>query len=216
MSAPVTLGITTAGPVAAAFVADDVERSAATAEQALDGTLGCVRSVLAAVPATLDDIALIAVCTGPGSFTGLRIGVAFAKSVAQARNLPVVGVSSYDVAEFDAPLDAYPRAALVEGKRGYYYARVIASAAEGPILHRGTRAELAGAVGHAWARSLTDVPAAEQALRVARIARRLSEEGAAGDWRTIDIDYAQRPNAVMNWEARAAGRKGAALRAPRN
>lgn len=38
----------------------------------------------------------IAVSTGPGSYTGLRIGVALAKGMAAAADLPLIGVSSLD------------------------------------------------------------------------------------------------------------------------
>lgn len=39
----------------------------------------------------------IAVCTGPGSFTGLRVGIALAKGLALPRALPVIGISALDV-----------------------------------------------------------------------------------------------------------------------
>jgi len=46
------------------------------------------------------------------------------------------------------------------------------------------------------------VPASEQAVRVARLGRRFAAGGAVADWRSVEIDYGQRPNAVINWEAR--------------
>ena len=63
---------------------------------------------------TLSDIGLIACDNGPGSFTGIRIGVATVKALAEAKNIPVVSCSSleglaYNVAGFDyicAILDA--------------------------------------------------------------------------------------------------------------
>ncbi len=43
---------------------------------------------------TSADIDKLAVCTGPGSFTGTRVAMAFAKGFALPRKLPVVGLSS--------------------------------------------------------------------------------------------------------------------------
>ncbi len=55
---------------------------------------------------TLEDINLIAVAHGPGSFTGLRIGVSAAKGLAWAKELPCCGVSTLEamargVSDFD-------------------------------------------------------------------------------------------------------------------
>ena len=43
------------------------------------------------------DLERIAVATGPGSYTGIRVGVAAAKSLAYALDIPVIGVSSLEV-----------------------------------------------------------------------------------------------------------------------
>lgn len=45
----------------------------------------------------IDDIDLIAVCEGPGSFTGLRIAMATAKAIAHANNLDIISVDSLEV-----------------------------------------------------------------------------------------------------------------------
>ncbi len=45
---------------------------------------------------TLDDIDCIAVNNGPGSFTGVRIGVAAVKGLAQMRNIPCAGISTLE------------------------------------------------------------------------------------------------------------------------
>ena len=39
----------------------------------------------------------ISVCTGPGSFTGLRVALAFAKGFALPRNIPVIGLNALEV-----------------------------------------------------------------------------------------------------------------------
>lgn len=43
------------------------------------------------------DISRVAVCTGPGSFTGLRVALAFAKGFALPHNIPVLGLSALEV-----------------------------------------------------------------------------------------------------------------------
>ena len=44
----------------------------------------------------VDDIDKILVVTGPGSFTGIRVGLTFAKVYAWAKNIPIIGVSSLE------------------------------------------------------------------------------------------------------------------------
>ena len=44
-----------------------------------------------------DDIDRIAVCTGPGNFTGLRVALSFAKGFALPRNLPIIGMNALEV-----------------------------------------------------------------------------------------------------------------------
>lgn len=55
-----------------------------------------LQAMLDACEVTLDDVTALAVSTGPGSFTGLRIGVALAKGLAAVHELPLVGISALD------------------------------------------------------------------------------------------------------------------------
>ena len=54
-----------------------------------------VREVLEAAGCVFRDLDLIAVTNGPGTFTGIRIGLAAAKGMAMAANLPLVGVTTF-------------------------------------------------------------------------------------------------------------------------
>jgi len=56
-----------------------------------------VQEVLAEEGVTPAEITHLSVCTGPGSFTGLRVALAFAKGFALPRGLPVIGISALEV-----------------------------------------------------------------------------------------------------------------------
>ena len=58
--------------------------------------LPMVKSILEALKLTNEDIDAYAVSEGPGSFTGVRIGVATIKGLALGRNKPCVGVSTIE------------------------------------------------------------------------------------------------------------------------
>ncbi|MEO6164218.1 MAG: tRNA (adenosine(37)-N6)-threonylcarbamoyltransferase complex dimerization subunit type 1 TsaB [Candidatus Binatia bacterium] len=58
--------------------------------------LPLIQAVLDKADCQLADLAAIAIAIGPGSFTGLRIGLALIKGLAYRGNLPVIGVSSLE------------------------------------------------------------------------------------------------------------------------
>jgi tRNA threonylcarbamoyladenosine biosynthesis protein TsaB len=66
----------------------------------------------------IKDLQAVAVATGPGSFTGLRIGLALAKGLALARRLPMVGIRSLDVLAAAQPVRDMPLVAILQVGRG--------------------------------------------------------------------------------------------------
>lgn len=66
----------------------------------------------------------IAVTVGPGSFTGLRVGLAFALGLGTALDRPVVGVSALDALAASVPEAGGLTAALIDARRGQVYARL--------------------------------------------------------------------------------------------
>lgn len=56
--------------------------------------LPMIENALSKANLTVDDVDLFAVCNGPGSFTGVRIGVSLIKGLAFGKNKPCVGVST--------------------------------------------------------------------------------------------------------------------------
>jgi len=73
---------------------------------------------------TPSDLTAYAITTGPGSFTGLRIGVAAAKGMASASDAPLVGINTLDVVAAAHP-GTYSAAliAVVQAGRGRVVAR---------------------------------------------------------------------------------------------
>lgn len=69
-----------------------------------------------------DDLTGLAVTIGPGSFTGLRIGMAFVKGMAFGRGLKVVGIPTLDVVAAGQPSRPDPMLALVHAGRGRWAA----------------------------------------------------------------------------------------------
>lgn len=64
------------------------------------------------------DVELVAVASGPGSFTGLRIGITTAKAFAYAMNCQVIGVNSLLAIAARAPRDLSAVSATIDAQRG--------------------------------------------------------------------------------------------------
>ncbi|HXP92155.1 MAG TPA: tRNA (adenosine(37)-N6)-threonylcarbamoyltransferase complex dimerization subunit type 1 TsaB [Candidatus Binatia bacterium] len=96
--------------------------SSTAGNDALEAGLDAVSDVLREARTELRALDRLAVGTGPGSFTGLRIAISYAKGLALAKRLPLVGVSSYDILE---PDDAQlPVLTVVAGRIGVVCARL--------------------------------------------------------------------------------------------
>ncbi len=67
---------------------------------------------------TMREIQAVAVATGPGSFTGLRIGMALAKGIVLARRLPLIGVPTLDILAAAQPPRRAELAAILAAGRG--------------------------------------------------------------------------------------------------
>lgn len=95
-----------------------IERSTESAEYAarLPGDL---MALLDQAAVTLAEIELFAVATGPGSFTGLRIGIATMQGLAFASTRPLVGVSTFDALAHRA--NAPRTATWIDAWRGEVY-----------------------------------------------------------------------------------------------
>lgn len=70
------------------------------------------------VGASPQELSALGVALGPGSFTGLRIGLALAKGLALARRLPIIGIPTLDILTAAQPVRAEQLAAVLRAGRG--------------------------------------------------------------------------------------------------
>lgn len=82
-----------------------------------------LRSLLVEAGLAPRDLDAVACGVGPGSFTGIRIGVATAGAFAYAAGLPAIPVCSFDGMAENAPEDAFEVLVAVDARRGRVFAR---------------------------------------------------------------------------------------------
>jgi len=77
-----------------------------------------ISAMLTRANLAVSDLGAVAVTIGPGSFTGLRIGLSVAKGLALASHLPLVGVPTLDVVAVAQALRDMPLVAVLQAGRG--------------------------------------------------------------------------------------------------
>lgn len=78
-----------------------------------------IASMLSRLGYNIQNLKLLAVATGPGSFTGLRIGMAVAKGIALAGHLPIIGIPTLDIVAESQPVSlGITLAAIIQAGRG--------------------------------------------------------------------------------------------------
>lgn len=171
----------------------------------------------------------IAVDVGPGLFTGMRVGLAAGKAIAQALRVPMIGISSLDLLAF--PLRHADRtvAAVIDARKGelfYAFYRPVPGGVQrvsepacgsvddliADLIARGQnvvcvgdgalryRDEIDGAVHCDFAEQFLSHPSAAPLVQLAH-ARALREEWV-NPWEIQPL-YLRAPDAQINWSTRA-------------
>jgi tRNA threonylcarbamoyladenosine biosynthesis protein TsaB len=78
-----------------------------------------VAQMLSQTGTDISQVAAIGVAIGPGSFTSLRVGLAFGKGLAMSRSLPLIGIPTLDILAAQVSVDASrPLACVLAAGRG--------------------------------------------------------------------------------------------------
>ena len=120
------LGIETAGDFGGVALwregADPLELKFPARKKHAERLAPAVEEILSRAGISPRDVGLIAVDVGPGSFTGVRIGIAFSKAMAQALGVPLVGVRQTEALGLPAAREHGGRVAvLVHDRRDILY-----------------------------------------------------------------------------------------------
>jgi tRNA threonylcarbamoyladenosine biosynthesis protein TsaB len=119
----VLLAIDTAAPRLALAVLRDNDRVDSLVEDMATGQaerlFPALDELLTRAAVSYKDLTRVAVTTGPGSFTGLRIGLSAARGLGLALDIPVLGIPSLLALSLAAQCD--PVAVLLDAKRGEAY-----------------------------------------------------------------------------------------------
>ena len=175
----------------------------------------------------LSEISVVAVDVGPGLFSGLRVGVAAAKALAQALRVPTIGISSLDLLAFPVRYTGRLIVPAIDARRGelfYAFYRQVPGGAQrltpyqlgtpedlaSELLARGEDCLVVGDGALRYPEILTDVSGAEagdatsafpSAASLVELAHpRALREEFVPPWELQPL-YLRKSDAEINWDA---------------
>jgi len=181
----------------------DTAHGGVVASESLPMTRGHAEALMPLLKRVMDeagmafpDIDRVAVTTGPGSFTGLRVGIAAARGIALAADKPAIGLST--LAAYAAPHmaadDSFPVVAAIDARHAHVYLQVFSPG--GRTFTAPRLARLSEAV-----QAASEAPACIVGSAAQSVAAALSQTGASSaavDARPApDIAWVARMGAVL-------------------
>jgi len=79
-----------------------------------------ISNFLARCGLSMEDVTVLGVALGPGSFTSLRVGLALAKGLALSKHIPLIGVPTLDILAHAQPASKLPLAAAIQAGRSRF------------------------------------------------------------------------------------------------
>lgn len=180
---------------------------------------------------TLDEISVVAVDMGPGLFTGMRVGLASAKAIAQALRVPMIAISSLDLLAYPLRRTDKVIAAVIDARKGEIFYALYRQVPGGvqrvseptagrvddlvaDLLARGQEAVCVGDGAIRYREEIANGPRVEVAeqffahpssaplVQLAH-AKALREEWV-NPWE-VEAMYLRKPDAEINWSTRHDG-----------
>lgn len=167
---------------------------------------GEIEALLKRQGVRLNEIELFAGASGPGSFTGVRVGLAAIKGLAEVLGRPVVAVSNLEaLAEFGKS-DA--RATIIDARRGEVYAALYDGAGNQIIpeqvlpIETFKKALACRDVEGSKIEWISQPESGQMPLAgaIARIAIRRAKQGLGRDPAAIEANYVRRSDAELLWK----------------
>lgn len=121
------LAIDTATDILAVAVMTDAGWSEASSDTGMhhaEGLMGLIAFCIDHAGVSRSNLGLVACAKGPGSFTGLRIGMAASKGVAMGLGIPWIAVPTLDALAWGIDCFAGAVAPIIDGKKGRVYSAV--------------------------------------------------------------------------------------------
>jgi tRNA threonylcarbamoyladenosine biosynthesis protein TsaB len=174
----------------------------------------------------LAEIGVVAVDIGPGLFTGMRVGIASAKAIAQALRLPIIGISSLDLLAFACQHSDKVIVPVIDARKGEVFwamyravpggVQQVVSPTVGSIeelvadlLARSSDALLIGDGANRYADEIEEGFHCEidttEHLSAAPLVQLAHAKAMREDWvqpRDIEPIYLREPDALINWSTR--------------
>lgn len=175
---------------------------------------------------TLDQFDLIAVASGPGSFTGLRVGLTAAKGWAEVYKKPIAGVSGLEAVAAQSRSNAAILVPVLDARRGQVYFGFYRGSPSGRVLDgeeqvatleeflgalktlardsefcvvTPTQDIVSGALDHFEAGSAVfDIVSPFLAPAIGRLGFERASRGILADALTLDANYLRRSDAELN------------------
>jgi tRNA threonylcarbamoyladenosine biosynthesis protein TsaB len=135
----IVVGIDTSTPQTSVAVGteDEILAKASVAGPARqESVTPLLRDLLERSDLTLSQVGGIAVGVGPGLFTGLRVGVETAKTLAQVAGVPIVGITSLDALAYAVRFSTRRIVSVIDARRGEVFSAIYRSVPGGVVRER--------------------------------------------------------------------------------